>query len=184
MRTLAWLSLLFLAGCALFEPRTPEPPDGDSGSFVQPDTPDLVIQNVISAVGEQRPAAYRASFSDDFRFVPTAEAAARDGFWSSWSRFLEESTFRTLISAAQPGATFVLRLDEAQLDLAESRAIYQARYTLSVPHRRVGVPTAVAGRLQWVILRGDDGLWAIAEWSDQVLPGVPSWSDLKAGFFR
>lgn len=177
--------LLVGAGCDLFSPRTPEPPDAGSGPFVQPDTPDLVVQNLTESFAALNTTAYRRSLGEAFRFTPTPEALARDAFWQTWGMAEEETYFRTLVAAAQPGVTYSLRLaDVGTPEITESRYVLDATYVLTTPHRRPDAPTTVQGRLRWTITRADDGLWYLTDWVDESLGSAPSWSDLKAAFVQ
>ncbi len=177
--------LVLAAGCDVFAPRTPEPPDTGSGPFVQPDTPDLVVQNLTESLATLNTTAYRRSLGAGFRFTPTPAALSRDAFWASWGLAEEEAYFRTLVAAAQPGATYSLRLaDVGTPEIGEARYVLDASYVLTALHRRPDAPTVVQGRLRWTITRQDDGLWYLTDWTDEALGGAPSWSDLKAAFIQ
>ncbi len=185
MRALCLLMLLLGAGCDLFAPRTPEDPLEGAGPFVQPDTPDLVVENLTQSFDALNTTAYRRSLGTGFTFTPTPTALARDAFWSTWSMAEEESYFRTLVAAAQPGARYTLRLaDVGTPEVTEDRYVLDASYVLTVPHRRPDAPTTVQGRLRWTITRADDGLWYLSSWIDESLGNAPSWSDLKAAFIQ
>lgn len=175
-----------VAGCDLFSPRTPESPIQESGTFLQPDTPDQVIANVQAAVAELNTQNYRRSFADDFVFKPTSTAEARDPtLWTAWGRAEEERYFSTLVAAAQLTSGNELRLNDRTLSfVSEDRFVLDATYVLTVNHRRPGLPATVQGRLVWTLEEGPDGLWRIHEWTDRELGTNPSWSDLKAEFIK
>lgn len=174
-----------VSGCSLFSTREPEDPVTDSGSFVQPDTPEQVVENVRSAVAELNTLNYRRSLADEFVFRPTAAAVARESIFDAWGRAQEEQYFSTMAAAAELGSGHSLSLnDESFTVLSEDQFVLDATYVLGVNHQRTEVPTEVQGRLQWVIVQGSDGLWAITEWTDQEFGSFPSWSDLKAGFMK
>ena len=177
--------VLLTGGCELFAPRTPEPPAVEGGTFTQPDAPDLVVENLRAAIAELNTANYRRSLADDLDFEPTAVAAASDpALWAGWSRTEEVSYFTTLAEAARLASGHELRLLDAVTEVGEARYTLDATYLLIVPHRRTDAPDTVQGRLIWQIEQGADGLWALRDWTDQVLGGSPSWSDLKAAFAR
>jgi len=179
------LVLMLLSGCSLFETREPEDPLEDTGSFVQPDTPEQVIENVQNAVSELNTLNYRRSLSDDFEYRPSASAAARETVFLSWTRAQEEQYFSAMVAAANLNTGHVLAINDESLTLlAEDEFVLDATYVLTVNHRRTEVPTQVQGRLQWVLRQGGDGLWALTEWTDQELGTEPSWSDLKAEFTK
>ena len=180
------LLLLLLPACDLFSPRTPEPPIDDAGTFVQPDTPDQVVENVRNAVGELNAQNYRRSFADDLTFRPSPEAeAGNPSIWSGWSVQDEESHFRALASAARLTSGNELRLNEPTLSAVDAaRFTFDASYLLTVNHRKADLPSTLQGRLVWTIVQGEDGLWRISEWTDRAIEGVSSWSDLKAAFIQ
>ena len=185
LRFFCLLVLLANAGCDLFAPRTPEPPDAGAGPFVQPDTPDLVVQNLTQSVATLNTTAYRRSLGPGFQFTPTPTALARDAFWQGWGVAEEETYFRTLVAAAQPGALYTLRLaDVGTPEVSEARYVLDASYVLTATHRRPDAPTTVQGRLRWTITRAEDGLWYLTDWVDESLGAQPSWSDLKAAFVQ
>lgn len=187
-RTLASLLvavLLFLSGCSVFSTREPEDPLGDTGSFVQADTPEQVIENLQAAVAELNTLNYRRSLSEQFTFQPTASAQARETVFLSWSRSQEEQYFSAMVAAASLSEGHSLQLNDESLTLlSESEFVLDATYVLTVNHRRAEVPVRVQGRLQWILRQGEDGLWALEEWIDQELGTEPSWSDLKAEFTK
>jgi len=177
-------SILVLgSGCDLFAPRTPEDPITEAGTFTQPDTPDLVVDNLLAAIAELNTANYRRSLAEDLTFEPTAVAQARDpSLWASWSRTEEVSFFTTLAEAARQRSGHSLRLEDTATEVGDTRYTLDATYVLIVRHRLPTVPDTVQGRLLWQIEQGADGLWALRRWTDQELGNTPSWSDLKAEF--
>lgn len=178
-------ALLFLSGCSVFSTREPEDPLGDTGSFVQADTPEQVIENLQAAVAELNTLNYRRSLSEQFTFQPTASAQARETVFLSWSRSQEEQYFSAMVAAASLNEGHSLQLNDESLTLlSESEFVLDATYVLTINHRRAEVPVRVQGRLQWILRQGEDGLWALEEWLDQELGTEPSWSDLKAEFTK
>ncbi len=176
---LAWLA------CDAFLPRTPADPIAEAGTFIQPDEPDAVVDNLRAAVAEMNAANYRRSLGEEVIFEPTAVAKARDpSLWASWGRAEEDGYFTTMTEAARQGTGHLLRLDNMAAEFGESRYTLDAQYFLVVNHRRAGVPDTVQGRLIWEIEQGPTGLWALGSWTDQQVGGSPSWSDLKAEFAK
>lgn len=188
MRRLAVLLLVVTAagtGCSLFGTRDPEAPAGESGTFLQPDTPEQVIENLQAAIAELNTLNYRRSLSAELVFRPTATAEARDAIWSSWSRAEEEQYFATLVAAANPTGGHSLVLNDESVTLVDaSTTLLDATYVLTVNHRRPDAPTRVQGRLLWTIAQRSDGLWEITSWTDQELGVEATWSDLKAEFVK
>ncbi|MEM1126899.1 MAG: hypothetical protein AAGI71_09635 [Bacteroidota bacterium] len=182
------LALLFAlgTGCDALQPRTPEAPAEESGTFFQPDTPEQVIDNLQAAVAELNTLTYRRSLSDALVFEPTPTAETQNpSLWPTWSRAEEERYFNTLAAAATFASGHELTFQEAVLAIvSESEYQYDARYTLVVQHRRPAVPTLVTGRLVWTLTQGPDGLWSLARWTDRSTGDDPTWSDLKVAFVQ
>lgn len=183
---LLFACLFMVAGCSVFSPRDPEDPIDEAGTFLQPDTPEQVVENIRAAISELNTPNYSRSFSTDLRVTPTATADAQDpGIWSAWSRAEEEQYFSTLAAAAQFGSNHELVLNDQNISIiTDSRYEIDASYALTINHNRPDVPTAVQGRLIWVMIQGEDGLWHLSEWTDRELSNTPSWSDMKAAFVK
>ncbi|MEX2400879.1 MAG: hypothetical protein WD423_08925 [Rhodothermales bacterium] len=176
---------LSLSACDVFSPRSPEHPIEDVGTFVQPDTPDQVVDNIRTAVAELNARNYRRSFADDLTFTPTTDASARDpSVWTGWSAQEEESYFLALAEAARLTADNELGLSDVEQTAGAARFTIDASYTLRVNHRRADLPTTLQGRLVWTIDQGEDGLWRVTSWTDRTVGDAASWSDLKAAFIK
>ena len=185
MRYGLFIVLLVLQGCSLFDTRSPEDPLADTGSYVQPDTPEQVVENITNALIELNPLNYRRSMADEFEFQPTATASARESVFLSWSRAQEEQYFSSMVAAAALNTGHSFQLNDQSLTLLdENEFILDATYFLTINHRRTEVPTQVQGRLQWILKQDGAGLWALVEWTDQELGNEASWSDLKAEFMK
>ena len=177
--TLAW------AGCGILDPRDPEDPVAESGTYLQPDTPEQVVENIRSAVAELNTLNYRRSLAENLEFRPTATAEARDGIWNGWSRAEEDQYFATLVAAAAGNTGHGLALNDESFTLVDaSHYRLDATYVLTVNHTRPDAPTRVQGRLLWTVEQRTDGLWELSAWTDQELGTEPSWSDLKAEFVK
>jgi hypothetical protein len=173
------------AGCSLLDTRDPEDPLAEGGTFLQPDTPEQVVDNLRAAIAELNTLNYRRSLSEALEFRPTATAEARDAVWSTWSRAEEEQYFGTLVAAAAGNTGHGLVLNDESFTLVDaSHYRLDATYVLTVIHTRPDAPTRVQGRLLWTIEQRTDGLWELSAWTDQELGTEPSWSDLKAEFVK
>lgn len=177
--------LVLASGCDVFTPRSPEPPTLQGGTFLQPDEPETVVDNIVAAVAELNPENYARSLSDDLTFVPAAPAVTAYS-WETWGKQDEVSYFRALAGVPQPGATHSLVLTEQSLEFGADRTTVRATYDLIVHHRRISeVADTLRGQLSWVIERREDGLWALQHWTDYPDPeesGSPTWSTIKAVF--
>ncbi|NND71600.1 MAG: hypothetical protein HKN43_08475 [Rhodothermales bacterium] len=182
-RVLTVLVLISGSGCDIFSTRTPEPPIDTQGRFIQPDTPEQVIQNIQNAIQDLNTQNYRRSLGSNFSFQPTATAEARDAIWSGWSQTEEEQYFSTIAASISQSGTQRLELNDQTFTLIDdSRSVLDATYVLVFPHNRSSFPQTVQGRLSWQIERSSDGLWYILNWIDSEIGSESSWSDLKAAF--
>ena len=183
---LAFLLIILGAGCDLFSPRDPEDPIDEAGTFLQPDTPEQVIENIQFSVAELNPPNYTRSLNSGFMFVPTEQARASDeNIWLTWSQTEENQYFSTIVAAAQFALNHELVLTDQSISIiTEDRFEIDASYILTINHNRPEVPTTVQGRLIWVIIQGEDGLWTLSEWTDRQVGNQASWSDLKSEFIK
>ena len=181
-----FLVLVLCTGCDVFSTRTPEEPVDEAGTFLQPDTPEQVIENVQFAIAELNPPNYTRSFNSTFMFRPTESARASDeNIWGTWSQTEENQYFSTLVAAAQFASNHELVLSNQTISIIEEdRFEIDASYVLTVNHNRPNVPTTVQGRLIWVMTQGEDGLWGLSEWTDREVGNEASWSDLKSEFIK
>ena len=174
---------MLFASCDMFHTRSPEEPAGEAGTWLQPVAPDLVVDNLRSAVAELNAANYRRSLAQEFMFTPTAAAYARDpDQWQNWTQAQENGYFVTVAEAARGRMGNLLRLENETTELSDSEYILDAHYLLLIKHGSQQIADTLQGRLIWVITRGGDGLWTLTRWSDQSVGAVNSWSDLKAEF--
>lgn len=183
--TIALVCFVFLTGCSVFSTRDPEDPLAESGTFEQADTPEIVIENLQNAIAELNTLNYRRSLGTSLSFIPTASAAARESVFSTWSNPQEEQYFSAMSAAASLNSGHFLQLTDQSLTLiSPSEFVLDASYVLTINHSRAEVPGRFQGRLIWSLKQGSDGLWSVAEWTDQEVGSEPSWSDLKAEFMK
>lgn len=184
------MMVFMLAGCELFQTRDAEPPDtGNVGVFLQPDRPEIVLENLISAVENLNAVNYsRCLIETGFRFNPSNSALnSSPEIWTNWSDEEERTYFNNLRAAATNNSGHRLTLSNISTELSsnDSRQVF-ADYTLTVLHNRsnLGVPTTISGTFALRLQLLDSGLWTISEWTDISNGGEYSWSDLKAAFYR
>lgn len=178
----------FATGCALFDTRDAETPDGaQSGVFRQPDRPEIVLENLISAVQNLNTANYlRGLHPTDFSYTPTGAALTTNPeLWSDWGADQEQTYFNNMRAAAENTTGHQLVLSNITNELiSASRRQLIADYRLTILHNRstIGVPTLSNGRLVLELASGEDGLWRIVTWTDVSAGSNFSWSDLRASF--
>jgi hypothetical protein len=193
-----WYALLWLLclGCGLLSPRTPEPPapDTDSKGYRQPISPDIVAENLRSAVSRRDAVALLGCLVDSvqlpgssYQFEPSAQARARfPGVFARWGRDEEYRSFSAMmqrVAVAQvPELLYISPVFEYR---TPDSAVFRSEYQLYVPHTDPTLPTIARGILRWTLVAQSNGLWAILRWSDFDSDSVqPSWSMLKAYWSR
>lgn len=184
---------LFISGCTLLEPRTPENPD----NAVQYDPPfdhQTVIVNLKKAVQYKDPTGYIRCFSDSlngigqaFVFEPSIEVLTRyGGVFSQWSLNQERAYFQNIMSKIPKDASSELYLTNTVFDgITPDSIILQSDYRFIVPHGMPSISGIASGSLRFIIKRQSNGLWSIQRWTDFL--GTQdsignSWSALKAQF--
>jgi hypothetical protein len=184
------LMIGFVAGCNIFETRTAEPPDtGNVGVFMQPDRPEVVLDNLVSSLENLNAVNYARCLTEStFRFNPSNSALnSSPEIWTNWSINEERTYFSNLRAAASNTTGHRLALTEVSTELSssDSRQVF-ANYALTVLHNRsnLGVPPTINGRRALRLDLGEEGLWAISNWTDISVDGGYSWSDLRASFYR
>ena len=178
--------MTFLCSCDVFKARTPEDPLSGESTWLQPDTPERVIENLSNAIRELNSQNYFRSLSESFSFQSTRTAESREPLlWSSWAGADELSYFQRLVGAASNFEGHDLELIEGTPTVVSTDIyLYESRYLLTINHSRIdeNIPTVVQGQLTWRIEQLSNGLWVLVEWIDVELGSEPSWSDLKAAF--
>lgn len=183
------LLLLIVYGCTIFETREPEPPDsGTSAPFIQPERPEVVLENLENAIRDLNLQNYLRNLDEElFQYQPNNAAQnATPDLWTNWDYASEETYFNNLRSASQSGSNHQLQLSDIESEtLSSSEQQITARYSLTVNHNRNvdGIPTTATGSFILYLTEADDGLWSIREWTDLATSGSFTWSDLRSTFF-
>jgi hypothetical protein len=181
---------LLLAGCGLFQTRDPESPVGTTGINPPASSPEIVLQNFISAVQQKNLQDYQKLFSDTltgtktFVFVPTADAAVRyASVFSRWSKSAESQSFQNTLSSipssTSPSLTF---FNPTIVRFQSDSAIISSEYLLIMPHRLTTVTTTFAGRADFYTAPDKNQSWTIYRWVDFMTKRDSSWSDCKGAF--
>jgi hypothetical protein len=181
---------LLLAGCGLFQTREPEPPVGTNGINPPAASPDMVLQNFVSAVQQKDLQDYQKLFSDTvtgtkaFVFVPTADASIRyNSVFARWSKSAESQYYQNVI-ASLPSTTFpsLAFLNPTIVRFQADSAIISTEYLLIVPHRLTTVTTTFTGRADFYTAPDRNQSWTIYRWVDFTTKRDSSWSDCKGAF--
>lgn len=186
-RPFAFLGLLLICGCALFEPRgSQHPDDGEDLDWRPPLSPDAVLQNLGTVVGALEPTLYEELLADSgwvsaFRFVGDEAASGGDRIWGleeelgAWQRLTDQ------YNADQVRPT--LQLMRTDSTLTGDSASYTADYWLQFPAAAGRAAAQYAGTLRLGLSRNQrTGDWAIHVWEDWGADSLSSWTQLKQAF--
>ena len=191
MMRLGCIVLALLAGgCEVFAVREPEEPQvGTGGVFVQPDTPNAVLENLVNAVREMNAINYLNCLSTDFDFTPASQGNIGDPtLWNGWGRVEEDLYFKNMASASENLTGHSLTFSDIRRDdLSNMEQRVIATYALVVnTNRNTGsrVPNRITGEVVFVLRSNAAGLWSIHSWTDINTNAEYSWTQLKAEFIK
>jgi hypothetical protein len=182
--------LIVISGCSLFATRDPESPDtGNQVVFIQPDRPEIVIQNFTNAINGLSIQNYLQCFdATQFEFTPSLQSASTNpGIWAAWAYQEEQTYFTNLASEASLFTGHRLSFNNPRYEiLSETQQQFIAQYSLTIIHNRSasGVPTTAVGELLFDLEAAGTGLWTIKRWADISTGDAFSWSEFKAVFVR
>jgi len=178
-----------LAGCGLFETRDPEPPTSGSSTFIPPTSPDIVIENLESAVSEKSTENFIRCLVDTlnsdrrYEFIPTAAAAGRYmATFSDWKLQSERAWFAAMKAFAAEDAPSQLTLTGTFAVIAADSAIYEGMYDCTFRHGVSGIAESVHGTLQFILHTDRNSIWSVTRWTDIPSQGHTSWSEWKGRF--
>jgi hypothetical protein len=183
-------SALAANGCGLFQTREPEMPVSIGGINPPASTPEMVLQNFMSAVQQKNVQDYEKLFADsltgtrNFFFVPSADAAVRYGsVFTRWTKASESQYYRNVLASLQqtdfPSLAFI---NPTYVRFQSDSAIISTEYLLIVPHRLTTVTTTFTGRAEFYTAPDKNQSWSIYRWIDFTTKRDSSWSDCKGAF--
>ena len=181
------IALLCAEGCALFEPREPEPPAQTSLDYTPATVPGIVISNLKNAVAQKNVENYIRNFSDpavsgrEFIFVPSADASSNYPNVRDWTYADERGYFQNLVAKEDGFSTLTLIPKDSLLSAAE--ASYNFDYVFTFQHTDAATfPTTARGTLQFVLAPDGNNIWSIYQWSDFSTSPDITWSAFKGKF--
>lgn len=180
-----FLICLFAESCDLFQTRDPEFPVQNKSTFNTPVTPDIVLANLRSAVGEYNVDNYMRCFVDTtvhtYEFIPSQEAeASYPTVFSRWSLDAERQYFVRL--GLPTNGTPTLSLTTRNSAVSSDSVTYLLSYTFFFPHHRTDVPQVVRGNMQLTLGADNQRRWSIYRWQDFKTLSDSTWSIWKAVF--
>ena len=181
--------LFLMAGCGLFGPRDPEPPNQSSLNFLPPTEPSIVVTNLQDAVDQKNVQNYVSCFADpskggrSYVFIPSAEASAQYGpALSGWTATQEQSYFQNLVAKSPSTAFSSLTLTNKDSLVTSDSVVYGYHYIFTFGHNDPGFPQTAQGNLQFTIATDKNNFWSITRWVDFKTGNDITWSVFKGKF--
>jgi hypothetical protein len=171
-------------GCDLFTTRDPELPESTSSSYKPPVTPELVLDNLISAIQERNVDNYMRNFVDTaltiqrYSFYPSVGYEIR---FQQWGLENERRYFQNLRSQVS-GVPSLTLSNLTEQNRAASTTEYAADYFLIYPHKISTIATQVRGYLHFYLCMDSQLQWGIYRWDDVRTNSDSTWSYLKSSF--
>lgn len=166
------LTILVLSSCNLFEPRIPEDPSSAGVVWQTPTSPDIVIENMKSALNGSS-ILYLDCFTESFIFyADTNDINEYPQYnFSNWTRSDEANTVTALFAQVPEDSTITSEflIDMSHPDPAaptDSATIYR-QYSITIPQSyHSGTGTPAVGIAEFQMVEDSIGLWAVQEWHD------------------
>ncbi len=178
------LMFLLFAGCGKdpFSTRTSEPPRSIGGTYLDPVTAEIAVDNLFHACNEQSIVNYTLTLDNQFEFTFDFLNTGQPGGTTNWSNAEDvriiDNIFRNL-------DTLVLdwRMSQADLD-GDTSAVYYRAYTILTVTAAVPPETTLyTGETVLFLRENEAARWLVYRWEDRHLEGSDySWADLKARY--
>lgn len=180
------LTSALIAGCGIFETRTPEVPVTVRSTYVPPTTPDLLITNLKYSILEKNTDNYiKCINSGRYVYVPDSKSQQIYGIiFQNWNQASERNYLTNLISQTNASATSTLFLDNPNTTvIAPDSVIYKADYIIVFQHNRSNIPKSAVGNFTLTLRSDENNLFYINRWEDYRKHDTDfTWSELKANF--
>ena len=187
--------ILPLASCAKdpFSTRGTEPPLGSGGTWETPQSPDVVVRNLLFSYNEKVISNYQLCFSDSFVFSAPEDSidavnSGRPDLFAEWNKQVEVATGSNIFSSFSNSDTMVYFLSLSpspnHVDIVEdSTATLFRNYSLTLILTHAGQPDTLtaAGLATYHLSQEQLNWWNVRWWED--LPaqsGQYDWGDFKA----
>ncbi|MFC2150554.1 hypothetical protein ACFLQV_03520 [Calditrichota bacterium] len=182
--------LIVLFGCELFTTRTPEEPNGGSGSGWQfPNSPEHVILNLENAFSIRSSLDYMRSFPTEedssYSYVPDQQTVNnKPAAFEGWGLRNEQAFSEALFSKSNLPLDSLVIVDFPieQRTLLGDSATLSIQYSMHIGHVRSDLAREFEGRSELQLWRSEDGGWIVRRWEDYRTSDLPCLSDLKAEF--
>lgn len=183
--------LCFLLACDSFFPRDPEEPTSKDSNFSRPDTPNILVNNLISSFVTKNTVNYLRCLQNDlnediFQFIATQDVSALNpSFFQDWDLKKEELVLINLFNSLNSGISPIITLNNRKLTLNPKTAIFEADYYIKVQHNNPDdSEIEYEGKLIFQMQATTEDYWYISTWQDVINEDsqFPTWTKLKLNF--
>lgn len=193
MRVLLIILTFFIVSCDLLSPRDPELPDqNDNILFQQPNSPSIVIENLVNAFQGKNPVNFIRCFqdqdlNDEFEFRASQNVAAENpGIFTGWDLNREENVTRSIFNSLNLNISPTLILSNVESTRNNRIEQYTADYKIIIQHTLdENIEQEYAGSLRFNIEGTTDDFWYITQWFDYTSSSstiTSTWSKMKINF--
>ena len=178
------LLALVVASCSKnpFSTRTSEDPQSTGGTYTDPVSAGIAVENLFNAYNEQNIGNVTRCLSDSFVFTFDFLNIDQPGEVSEWTE-VEESRITDNIFHVM--AEIFLTWLPSQTDLeGDTTAVYHRNYEITaITAESPAETTFYAGETILYLSETESARWVIDRWQDRHLAGRPySWADLKSRY--
>jgi hypothetical protein len=169
-----------------FATREAERPTEDRSSWRQPTSPEIVIENLQLSIIEGNESNYSNCLAENgqFRFIPDDVVKSNNpGLFDNWNKDSEKTYITKLFTATTDSLKHAAITISRVPDYGDSVFI-KVDYQLEFHHSlSESFPDSARGQAEFW-LRETEGSYYITRWTDFGLADTPSWSAIKASFWK
>ncbi|PKL83298.1 MAG: hypothetical protein CVV24_05595 [Ignavibacteriae bacterium HGW-Ignavibacteriae-3] len=183
------LLVLLVASCDLLTTRNPEQPVTLANANIPATTPDILFDNLKSALEEKVVENYMVCFVDTafskkkYRFIPSSGSSSQFPVLNSWNLESERQYFKNQKTVSKAGKSIAFGLSNKLNTQFGDSAIYQFDYNLSIAANDLSISGEYIGTIQFKIALDSRNQWVITEIDDYKKSSFPSWSELKGRLY-
>ncbi len=173
--------LVVVSGCTKnpFSTRDSEPPITTGGTYTEPFTPDIAVENLYHAYNERNIGNFTRVFADSFQFTFDFLNIGQPG---EVNQILLNEETRITENIFRAVDTLILTWDFSQTDIEDdSTGVFYRAYEIDVVTTDTATDTTTyLGEAIFYLRVRDDARWEVVRWEDRHLAGDEfSWADLK-----
>ena len=172
--------------CSLFDPRECEYPSNSGISWQDPTSPDIVIENMQSALNGSS-VLYMDCFDDSFVFLADTNDINEYVTYnfSNWDKLVENDTVNQLFAIVPADSTisseFLMDITNPDPASPQDSATIFREYSIAVPSANHSFAVGIA---EIKLVEDTDGFWSIKEWIDvrHEQSSFVTWAVMKAAY--